>query len=80
MGRGYGGEEAVVILRLREILVEQEGLKSGETVCPHMSRYAVAEKPMQDGLEFQSFTVLCLGDSCGKHASCTANSRGGPLR
>ena len=59
-----------MILKLKDILVEQEGLKPKDKICPYLSKYAVCEKPMSKDVEFQSFTVICVGNACGKFPSC----------
>jgi hypothetical protein len=72
-----------MILRLKEILVEQEGLQTEDKVCPYLSRYEVVGLPMQKEPEFRSFTVLCLDNKCGRYNSCmglTPSTRGNQQR
>ena len=62
-----------MIIEVAKILKENESL-GDRRVCPYLSRYEVGNPPMGSKPEFYSFTVVCMGESCGRWNACRTAS------
>ena len=60
---------------LAKVLVEAEKLEDGQTICPLLSKYDVAQGPMQKEPDLMSLTVLCVGNKCGMYSQCSRVSK-----
>lgn len=50
--------------------IKQEALKPGEKLCPLMSRYGLESVPMEKEPQLTAFTIICVGEHCGKYNEC----------
>jgi hypothetical protein len=58
-------------LDLNRLLTDTEDrLNPGERICPHMSRYEPHQGAMDKEPSLIAFTVLCVGEQCGRWRSC----------